>query len=659
MTNQTPQSKVTSEDEKDTKGSSTPAGLTSEPMKMGDSGKNEENEKHRLMRKHWRPNKAWFILVFLGLGACWIPAILEWTKFPGARVWGVRLFFWSIWLSILWAGWWFALVISWIWHRLLLIFVHVFNFYRLERYVNWLEYLHGYLALFAWAAALWITWVPLIADRQLGNNGQDSNSRSVRAINLGGRLFFALAGCTAILLCEKTAIQWIAMKFHERSYKRRIDAQKEAVRAFKALYSLVKGPTNSYEQGVEAQKKLSRRIPSQWSTNSYITFSSRQEYNYNLHLIDRTPTSRLQTAFTDVTKQIFGTSQVESNDVVSKAFHRDASTRMEQLAREIWSGLVEGSQASHPAVMRKSTIEARRANLTDQHVDQKNTDITTDKIWNVLTGGIPHVESINEEDFTTRCSELHAEGRRLEETMNDLQNVVGRLDDLLMMFWVIGCVLIIAVALETELKTLIFGAGSAFVGISWLIKDTACEILASIVFLFSKHPFDVDDMVIINGKNYTVKEMRLLSTVFHGDGSIQVQAPNSLLNTMFILNLRRSPATSEPFTIDISDQTTEEQLEIFRSLMVAFLKEHPKDYRDEFEVLIKELSTGSQKMVLCLEIKYNNNWESEPSIRAKRRNAWICCVRKSLQDAGIQGPGTPSLRLTTSDSTNEEATETK
>lgn len=54
-------------------------------------------------KKHWRPSKIWFFVVFIGLGTCWIPAILAWTNFPGARIWGVKLLFWSIWLSIFWA----------------------------------------------------------------------------------------------------------------------------------------------------------------------------------------------------------------------------------------------------------------------------------------------------------------------------------------------------------------------------------------------------------------------------------------------------------------------------------------------------------------------------------------------------------------------------
>lgn len=107
-------------------------------------------------------------------------------------------------------------IFRWIWHRALLLFVHGFQIYKLKRYVNWLEYLHGYLALVAWTAALWITWVPLVADRQ---REEDPSSRSVRAINLGGRLLFGLACVAVILFMEKVSVQWIAMKFHERSYQ--------------------------------------------------------------------------------------------------------------------------------------------------------------------------------------------------------------------------------------------------------------------------------------------------------------------------------------------------------------------------------------------------------------------------------------------------------
>lgn len=72
-------------------------------------------------------------------------------------------------------------------------------------------------------------------------------------------------------------------------------------------------------------------------------------------------------------------------------------------------------------------------------------------------------------------------------------------------------------------------------GLSWLIGGSLQEVLTSIIFLFIKHPFDVGDRVIINKETYTVKEIRLLSTVFLDSGSTLVQAPNNMLNTLVSL----------------------------------------------------------------------------------------------------------------------------
>ena len=69
------------------------------------------------------------------------------------------------------------------------------------------------------------------------------------------------------------------------------------------------------------------------------------------------------------------------------------------------------------------------------------------------------------------------------------------------------------------------------VGLSWLIGGSLQEVLTSIIFLFIKHPFDVGDRVNILKDSYTVKEIRLLSTVFVDSQGCLVQAPNVVLNT--------------------------------------------------------------------------------------------------------------------------------
>lgn len=99
-------------------------------------------------------------------------------------------------------------------------------------------------------------------------------------------------------------------------------------------------------------------------------------------------------------------------------------------------------------------------------------------------------------------------------------------------------------------------------GLSWLIGGSLQEVLTSIVFLFIKHPYDDGDRVRIGVDDYTVKEIRLLSTVFMDMNGCMVQAPNAVLATKvgdfsllflsswliidakFILNIRRSPQVS-------------------------------------------------------------------------------------------------------------------
>jgi hypothetical protein len=68
--------------------------------------------------------------------------------------------------------------------------------------------LDRYVTFFAWSLANWITFQPLI----LVHNKDDKTLQFI--VNV----LFALFLCSAILMGEKFAIQWIAGKFHEKSY---------------------------------------------------------------------------------------------------------------------------------------------------------------------------------------------------------------------------------------------------------------------------------------------------------------------------------------------------------------------------------------------------------------------------------------------------------
>jgi hypothetical protein len=83
-----------------------------------------------------------------------------------------------------------------------------------RRYIDWLEVLHRDVALTAWTIAIWVSYQPLLNRRQ--SAAASDNSKAI--ISLLGRLLFAFFLCAVVLFFEKFSIQWIAGKFHERTF---------------------------------------------------------------------------------------------------------------------------------------------------------------------------------------------------------------------------------------------------------------------------------------------------------------------------------------------------------------------------------------------------------------------------------------------------------
>ncbi|KAK0461093.1 Mechanosensitive ion channel-domain-containing protein [Desarmillaria tabescens] len=542
----------------------------------------------------------WILFILPIMAILWIPGILQLTTFPNAMVWGVKLLWWSIWLSVVWGGWWVALAGSRLLPPIIRATVGAVAV-AARRYIDWASALHRYVALFAWSLANWITWNPVIDSRQ----SSDASEKSVNIINLIGKLLFGIYLCAAVLLAEKFAIQWIAAKFHERSYAERIADQKFAVRSLVTLYrhsSDIPGRSDTLKEstskGIAAPRKFFKRAMK------------------GVRVAATTTTS----AFGNVASEIAGSSVLQPNSpqaMVKTALESANKSRL--LARRLFYSFVKpGSDWLFVEDIAQFFPTPDEADQVFALFDKdSNGDASRDEV-------------------EMACLDFHREQLSIEHSMQDLDSAVGRLDNILMSLYVVAAALIIAICLEAQLTTLITGAGTFVLGLSWLIGSSLSEVLTSIIFLFIRHPFDVGDRVDLEKASYTVKEIRLLSTIFLDSNGVYVQAPNSVLNTLFIQNIRRSPQMSETFTFDVSYATSFEDLERLREKMLAFVKGERRDYQPVFDVAVVDFP-DQEKMTLSAEIKYKSNGQ-QGGLKAKRRNKWICALKSVLADLHIYGP---------------------
>jgi small-conductance mechanosensitive channel len=420
------------------------------------------------------------------------------------------------------------------------------------------------------------------------------------------KLLLVFTFCAAGLLFEKVLIQWIACKFHEKSYADRIASQKFAVKVLVTLYS------------------KSRDIPGR--TDTLRTHNAVRNRDPTTRLIKqaikgvRVAATSTTMALGNVASEIAGSSVLQPNSpsaIIQVSLESPKKSRL--LARRLFYSFVKPEATSlligdiAGFFPNREDAEAAFA-LFDR---DSNHDVTRDEV-------------------ELACIDIRHEQLSIEHSMHDMDNAVGRLDNLLISVYAIGAAgLTVAVALQAQLVALLTGAGTLLLGATWLIGASLQEVLASIIFLCIKHPFDVGDRVNILKEYYTVKEIHLLSTIFLDSQGCFVQVPNVVLNTTYIQNLCRSSQMSESFSFDVDYGTTFEQLEELRDKMLTFLKTQKRDFFPTFDVAVVDFP-NQEKLSLAADIKYKSNWQPT-TLKTRRRNKWICALKAALADVKVFG----------------------
>jgi small-conductance mechanosensitive channel len=251
---------------------------------------------------------------------------------------------------------------------------------------------------------------------------------------------------------------------------------------------------------------------------------------------------------------------------------------------------------------------------------------------------------ISMEELETVCVEIGRERKAITASLKDLDSVVSKLDDVFIFIVTVITVLVFISLISTSASGVLTSAGSTVLALSWLFSATAQEFLQSVIFVFVKHPFDVGDRVTIygntgsklTGDDYFVKEISLLFTEFKKMEGHVVQAPNSYLNTLFILNQRRSGGLAEAVPITVKFGTTIHQLEALREQLVKFVQAEKREYQGK---ILTEVTTIYENHSITFNVVffYKSSWQNE-LLRLQRRNKFIIAMICAMEDLGIEGP---------------------
>ncbi|KAI1626666.1 Mechanosensitive ion channel-domain-containing protein [Exophiala viscosa] len=524
---------------------------------------------------------------------------------------GVQLLWFGVWLEIvwltLWAGRFAARLIPYPLGLISSLFTN-----NAKKWRDLGKALEIPATVFFWWLGIEISFLPTMR-----NHLVSGVSHAPEWTNVLNKIIVSIFVGVTLNFIEKIIIQLIAISFHLRTYADRIEINKFQIGSLTKLYIFSKAEIamedNEFEEKPSGQAS-GMRTPAMYATQAQ-------------HAVTKAFAKVGDVAGTvagDFTGRTIAKSGHPSQVVLTLL---NSTTGSQVLARRLWRTFVrDGEENVKPDDLQAAFDNGEEADAAFSMFDK---DMNGD---------------ISMEELEAVCVEIGRERKSITASLKDLDSVVSRLDDVLFFIVCIVTVLVLISLISTAAAGVLTSAGSLVLGLSWLFSATAQEFLQSCVFVFIKHPFDVGDRVAIygntgstlKGDDYFVKEISLLYTEFKKMEGHVVQAPNSYLNTLFILNQRRSGGLAEAVPIVIKFGTTTDQINALRAKLIEYVKEEKREFQGNILTELRDI-TEAYSLTLNIVFFYKSNWQNE-LLRLTRRNKFICSLMEAMQEVGIEGP---------------------
>ncbi|KAJ4165695.1 hypothetical protein LMH87_007318 [Akanthomyces muscarius] len=525
---------------------------------------------------------------------------------------GVNLMWFGIWLEIVWCSLWVSRMITNLLPPIMQALCKMGGSTSPKKWKDVGSQLELHAAMFLWFLAILVSFKPTTAQKRVAPIGGDDKADSQNWIDILYKVIIALFVLFTLNFIEKIIIQWIATSFHQRTYATRIENNKGDIRQLVQLFEHAKAKLEDTDTFLKAE---GARVSGA-----------------------QTPMRVFHENARNVLGKVGYVAGKVGNDLIGRKVN-------ENQPRKVVTELLRSTTSAHTLarLIYRSLVRSDRDTVHMEDIREVfETDEEADAAFMVFDKDLNGDISIQE--FEAVCNEIHLEKKAIAASLKDLDSVIQKLDKVFLFIIVIISIIVFISILSGSAAAGLASAGTSVLGLAWMLQATAQEFLQSIIFVFVKHPFDVGDRVTIygstgdkmTGDDYYVTEISLLYTEFKKMQGHIVQAPNSVLNNLFILNQRRSNGLADPIPLVMRFGTPVERIDELKARMRNFCLENKRDYQ---ATIISEMVSIDQLRSCTMNIIFfhKTNFQNE-LLRLNRHNRFVTELMAQMLEVGIQAP---------------------
>ncbi|KAI1462385.1 hypothetical protein F4805DRAFT_410418 [Annulohypoxylon moriforme] len=527
---------------------------------------------------------------------------------------GVQLMWFGIWLEVIWLSLWAARIITAIMPILLTAFAKILSG-NPKKWSGVGRQLELHTALFLWMLAVLISYYPILNNHKIPARvpeDADTQYPDIEWIDVCNKIITAVFVLAILNFVEKIFVQWVASTFHRRTYASRIEENKTAISYLVHLYE------HSKDRLVPEASVMNDQGPGSGSKTP-MAFISDNARDTMAKVGDTL--NRVAGDFTGREVRL----RNHPKKVVSELLRNTNSAQV--LARRLFRTYAKpGTEVLLPHDLSPAFLNADEAESAFNVFDR---DLNGD---------------VSMEELEAFCDEVHREKKAIAASLKDLDSVIKKLDRVFFFICVIVAILVFISIISTSTAAALASLGTAVLGLAWVLQATAQEFLQSIIFVFVKHPFDVGDRVtvygntgsLMRGDDYYVTEISLLYTEFKKMEGHIVQAPNSILNTLFILNHRRSGQLADVFELRMRYGTPGTVIKELENRMTEYVLANKRDFTGKILTELKGFE-DAYCMTVNLICFHKTSFQNE-LLRLIRHNKFAIELMNQMVALGIEQP---------------------
>jgi small-conductance mechanosensitive channel len=562
----------------------------------------------------------YFLYMAPGAAVLLVPVLLGLKAFaPGATpvggTGGVYLLWFGIWLEIVWCSLWASRMITSLIPHLMRFVAHLMGSSNSKKWRDIGYQLELHAALFLWLLAVLVSYQPILNNHRVPVPPEEAeNVPDIPWIDAVNKVVIALFVLATLNFVEKILLVWIAESFHQRTYARRIEKNTADMACLTQLYQFSK-------------QKISRE-DSIW-----------QAAGQGLGSGARTPMQAIQQNARRALNTVGTVAKGLGDDFLGRKTY--AANHPKRVVIELLR--TSGSSYTLARIIYRSLVKPDRELVLLEDLEAAfPTKEEAEEAFAVFDKDLNG--DISMEEFELVCNEIHLERKAIASSLKDLDSVIKKLDKVMLFIIFLIAIVVFISIISGSAAAGLASAGTSLLGLAWVLQATAQEFLQSIIFVFVKHPFDVGDRVTVygnsgalgRGDDYYVMEVSLLYTEFKKMEGHVVQAPNSLLNTLFILNQRRSNMLADPIELKMRFGTPAHLIEELKERMLEFCQENKRDYQSKIITEVKTLDEV-RSMTMNFIFFHKSSFQNE-LLRLQRHNKFASKLMEEMVSLGIQGP---------------------